>query len=70
MVHSPDFYFQKNLEYFLLWDRVFCPEGRPEMSEVILLSGISGLSFDSPFLSPLLFFLPGPLALSVLSFFC
>ena len=28
------------------------------MSDVTLLSGISGLSFDSPFLSPLLFFLP------------
>ena len=26
------------------------------MSDVPLLSGISGLSFDSPFLSPLLFF--------------
>ena len=26
------------------------------MSDVALLSGISGLSFDSPFLSPLLFF--------------
>ena len=32
------------------------PEGRPGMSDVTLLSGISGLSFDSPFLSPLLFF--------------
>ena len=32
------------------------PEGRPGMSDVLLLSGISGLSFDSPFLSPLLFF--------------
>ena len=70
MVHSSDFYFQKNLEYLLLRDRVFCPEGRPGMSDVIVLSGISGLSFDSPCLSPLLFFLPGPLALSVLSFFC
>ena len=40
------------------------------MSDVTLLSGISGLSFDSPFLSPLLFLLPSPLALSVLSFFC
>ena len=42
------------------------------MSDVTLLSGISGLSFDFPFLSPLFFspfFLPGPLALSVLSFF-
>ena len=26
------------------------------MSDIPLLSGISGLSFDSPFLSPLLFF--------------
>ena len=26
------------------------------MSDVLLLFGISGLSFDSPFLSPLLFF--------------
>ena len=41
------------------------PEGRPGMSDVNLLSGISGLSFDSPFLSPLLFFLPSPLVLSV-----
>ena len=43
------------------------------MSDVPLLSGIPGLSFDSPFLSPLLFFflffLPSPLALSVLAFF-
>ena len=38
------------------------------MSDGSLLSGISGLSFDSPFLSPLLFFfyLPSHLALSVL----
>ena len=36
------------------------------MSDVVFLSGISGLSFDSPFLSPL-FFLPGPFALSVVS---
>ena len=39
------------------------------MSDVTLLSGISGLAFDSPFLSPLFFFLPSPFALSVLSFF-
>ena len=38
------------------------------MSEGPPLFGISGLSFDSPFLS-LLFSLPSPLALSVLSFF-
>ena len=40
------------------------PEGRPVISDVNFLSGISGLSFDSPSLSPLLFFLPSPLALS------
>ena len=40
------------------------------MSDICLLSGISRLSFDSPFLSPLLFLLPSPLALSVLAFFC
>ena len=39
------------------------------MSDVTLLSWISGLSFDFPFLSPHLFFLPNPLALSVLSCF-
>ena len=49
---------------------VCSPKGRPWMSDVSLLSGISGLSFGSPFLSPLLFFLPSLLALSVLSFFC
>ena len=32
------------------------PEGRPGMSHVSPLSGISGLSFDSTLLSPLLFF--------------
>ena len=32
------------------------PEGRPGMSDVTFLSGISGLSFDSPFLSSFLFF--------------
>ena len=31
-------------------------EGWPGMPDITLLSGISGLSFDSPFLSPLLFF--------------
>ena len=46
------------------------PEEMPGMSDVPLLSGISGLSFDFPFLSPLLFLLPSPLALSVLSCFC
>ena len=46
------------------------PEGRPGMSDVTLLSGISRLLFDCPYLSPLLIFLPSPLALAVLSFFC
>ena len=32
------------------------PEGRPGMFDVSPLSGISGLSFDSTLLSPLLFF--------------
>ena len=32
------------------------PEGRPGMSDVSPLSGISGLSFDTTLLSPLLFF--------------
>ena len=37
----------------------------------VLLPGISGLSFDSSFfISSLSFFLPSPLTLSVLSFFC
>ena len=35
---------------------MFAPEGRPGMSDVSPLSGISGLSFDSTLLSPLLFF--------------
>ena len=55
---------------YIPWQPPYLPKGRPRMSDVPLLSGISGLSFDSPFLSPLLFFLPSPLALSVLSFFC
>ena len=38
-------------------------------SDVTPLSGISGPSFDSPFLSPHLFSLPSHLAFSVLSFF-
>ena len=51
------------------------PEGRPVMCDVSLLSGISGLSFDSHFLSVLFLslffsFLPSSLALSVWSFFC
>ena len=47
------------------------PEGRPVMSDVLLLSGISGLSFDFPFpISSVVVFLPSPLDLSVLSFFC
>ena len=42
------------------------PRGRPGMSDVALLSEISGLSFDSLFQSPLIF-QPNPLALSVVS---
>ena len=38
--------------------RTSSPEGRPGMSDVYLLSGISGLSFESAFLSPLLIFSP------------
>ena len=34
---------------------IMAPEGRPEMSDVSPLSGISGLSFDSTLLSPLFF---------------
>ena len=41
------------LPYRTLWP----PEGRPGMSDVFPLSGISGLSFDSTLLSPL-FLLP------------
>ena len=44
------------------------PEGRSGMSDISLLSGISGLSFDSTLLSPLLFFPPSPVTLSILSF--
>ena len=36
--------------------RTSSPEGRPGLSDVYLLSGISGLSFESAFLSPLLIF--------------
>ena len=35
---------------------LFCSKWRPGLSDVPLLSGISVLSFDSPFLYPLLFF--------------
>ena len=41
------------------------PEGSLELSDFFPLSGKSGLSFDSPFLSHLVF-LPSPLALFVL----
>ena len=43
------------------------PEGRPGMSDVSLLSGISGLSFDSTLLISSLVLLPSPVTLSVLS---
>ena len=32
------------------------PEGKPGISDIFPLSGLSGLSFDSTLLSPLLFF--------------
>ena len=44
---------------FMLWRYyMICPpcEGRLGMSDVLPLSGISGLSFDSTLLSPILFF--------------
>ena len=66
----PPFFFHTA---FVLADAGTCvgsPEGRPGMSDVPVLSRISGLSFDSPFLSLSCFFLPSPFALSVLSFFC
>ena len=45
------------------------PDRKPGMSDVSPLSGISGLSFDSTLLSPLLFILlPSPVTLSVSSF--
>ena len=40
------------LPYRTLWP----PEGRPGMSDVFPLSGISGLSFDLTLLSPLFFY--------------
>ena len=60
--------FVKVLSVFIRCIVFVDPEGRPRVSDVILLSGISRLSFDSPFLSPPLFlfpFFPSPLALSV-----
>ena len=48
----------------------FPPEGRPGMSDVSPLSGISGLSFDSTFLSPLLFFCLVLLLFLSYLFFC
>ena len=41
---------------FISLSLFFPPEGKPGMSDVSSLSGISGLSFDSTLLSPLLFF--------------
>ena len=46
------------------------PEGRPEMSDVSPLSGISGLSFDSILLSPLLLFCLVLLPFLSYLFFC
>ena len=49
----------------ILW-----PEGSPGSSDISTLSGISGQSFDSIFLSALLLFCPSPVASSVFSFLC
>ena len=46
------------------------PEGRPGMSDVSPLSGISGLSFGSTLLSPLLFFWLVQLLFLSYLFFC
>ena len=46
------------------------PEVRPRMSDVSLLSGISGLSFDSTLLSSLLIFCVLPLLFLSCLFFC
>ena len=45
------------------------PEGKPGMSDVCPLFGISGLLFNSIFLSTFVF-LPSPVDLSALFFFC
>ncbi len=45
-----------NCTYLFVFMLSTSPEGRPGMSDVSPLSGISGLSFDSTLLSPLLFF--------------
>ena len=47
--------------------KIVAPEGRPRMSDVSPLSGISGLSFDATLLSPLVL-LRSPVDLSVISF--
>ena len=52
-------------QLFLIFRSLMSSEGTPGMSDVSLLSGISGLSFGSTVLSPL----PTPAAVSVLSFF-
>ena len=50
---------RKNFFLFLssIFSSPLTTEGRPGMSDVSPLSGISGLSFDSTLLSPVLFFL-------------
>ena len=62
------------VELFLIMFNLFSvqpkttPKGRPGMSDVTPLSGISGLSFDSTLLSPLLFFCLVLLVLPFLSY--
>ena len=50
--------------------RLFVLHGRPGVPDGTLLSGISGLSLDSPFRVCFLGLLPSLVALSVWSFFC
>ena len=50
-------------------DLLTFPEVQPGMSHVFPLSGVSELPFDSPFLSPLLFFSLVLFVFSLLSFF-
>ena len=56
--------------YSVTWPyyKVTAPKGRPGVSDVFPLSGISGLSFDSTLLSPLVI-LPIPSTLSVVSLY-
>ena len=57
--------------YVVVSDDVGAGEGTPEMSDVPLLSGLPGLLLTwFPFPLSSFIFLTGPLAFSVLAFFC